>query len=326
MTDKQYPYLVSVLMPAYNASLYIRQAIDSILSQTFSDFEFLIIDDGSTDNTIDIVKKYTDTRIKLIQNEQNRGLVYTLNKGLDIAQGKYIARMDADDICTSHRLEKQVAYMERHSGVTALSCAFRFMNTPHEIHFPTDSERIYIKLLDNTALLHPGAVLRSEVLRQENIRYNADYKHAEDYHLWVQFAEKGLELGNLGDVLVEYRQHEGQVSTTKQAEQDQIKDKIKLEFLSYFFKYFFSEQELQLVNKVDDTSFTEKVILINSLNKVNRKQKFFNPTLFEHYLKQLLYKNRKSAKNTGLKDFLKMFRKNVSFTFIITALKIKIKE
>ena len=326
MTDKQYPHLVSVLMPAYNASLYIREAIDSILSQTFSDFEFLIIDDGSTDNTIDIVKKYTDTRIKLIQNEQNRGLVYTLNKGLDIAQGKYIARMDADDICTSDRLEKQVAYMERHSGVASLSCAFRFMGTPHEIHFPTDGERINIKLLDNTALLHPGAVLRSEVLKRENIRYNADYKHAEDYHLWVQFAEKGLELGNLDDVLVDYRQHEGQVSITKQAEQDQIKDKIKLEFLSYFFKDFFSEQELQSVNKVDDIRFTEKVILIDKLNKVNRRHKFFDPALFEYNLKQLLYNNRKSAKNTGLKDFLKMFRKNVSFTFIITALKIKIKE
>ena len=98
-----------------------------------------------------------------------------------------------------------------------------------------------------------------------------------------------------------------------------------MEFLSYFFKDFFSEQKLQLVNKVDDIPFTEKVILINSLNKVNRKQKFFNPALFEHYLKQLLYKNRKSANNADFKNFLKMFRKNVSFTFIITALMIKMK-
>ena len=108
---------ISVVMPAYNAENYIREAIDSILAQTFRDFEFLIIDDGSTDHTVEIIRSYSDSRIRLYQNERNMGVAATLNRGLDLARGEYIARMDADDISLPERFAKQAAYMDAHPDV-----------------------------------------------------------------------------------------------------------------------------------------------------------------------------------------------------------------
>lgn len=322
----QHKYTVSVLMPAYNAEKYIREAIDSVLKQTFSDFEFIIIDDGSADRTIDLVLEYTDERIKLIRNHENKGLIYTLNKGIELSQGKYIARMDADDISLPERFQKQVEYMDLHDNIAALSCSFLFLGTPYEIHFPTDHERIRIKLLENTALLHPGVMLRKSMFVKENISYNNNYKHAEDYYLWVDLALKGAELGNLDDVLVHYRQHEGQVSVSKQLEQDQIKNNIKHEYLSFYFRKHFGEEELLSVNRINDIPFVEKIILLSQLNKVNRVHKYFKTELFEKYLLELMYKSIPQNKYILPTDFLKMLRKNVSFSFIVTAMKINLKK
>src|SRR5690606_5635129 len=105
--------LVTVLMPAFNPGKYLPEAIESILSQTYSDFEFLIINDGSTDDTLEVIKSYKDSRIRLISRE-NKGLINTLNEGIDAASGQLIARMDADDICLSTRLEKQVKFFDEH--------------------------------------------------------------------------------------------------------------------------------------------------------------------------------------------------------------------
>ena len=102
--------LVSILMPVYNSEKYLREAIKSILNQTFTNFELIIINDGSTDNSLKIIKSFKDNRIKIIKNKGNLGLIKTLNKGIDLAQGKYIARMDADDIAMPKRLEKQIAF------------------------------------------------------------------------------------------------------------------------------------------------------------------------------------------------------------------------
>ena len=109
----------TVLMPVYNAEKYVAEAIDSILNQTFNDFEFLIINDGSTDNSLDIIKSYDDPRITIINNETNLGLSHTLNKGIELARGEYIIRMDADDISLSIRLEKQIEFMDsnQHIGI-----------------------------------------------------------------------------------------------------------------------------------------------------------------------------------------------------------------
>ena len=115
---------VSVVMPAYNAEKYIGEAIDSILNQTFTDFEFIIIDDGSSDRTADIVKSYSDPRIRLLANERNSGIVASLNRGIQKATGKYIARMDADDYSRLDRIKKQVDFLDNHPEVIALGTSF----------------------------------------------------------------------------------------------------------------------------------------------------------------------------------------------------------
>ena len=112
--------MVSVVMPVYNGSKYLKEAIDSILNQTFTNFELIIINDGSTDNSEDIIFSYQDRRIYYLKNEHNKGICITLNRGLDNARGKYIARMDCDDISMPQRLAKQVNYLERHRDVGAL--------------------------------------------------------------------------------------------------------------------------------------------------------------------------------------------------------------
>ena len=112
--------LVTVLLPVYNSEMFLREAIDSILSQSFKDFEFLIINDGSSDNSLNIINSYHDQRIKLIDNIQNKGLIFSLNKGIDLAKGKYIARMDADDISLPERLETQINYFQKYPNAEVI--------------------------------------------------------------------------------------------------------------------------------------------------------------------------------------------------------------
>lgn len=323
MTEITYPYKVSVLMPVYNAEKYLREAIDSILNQTISDYEFLIIDDGSTDSTADIVKSYSDNRIKFIQNEKNEGLIYTLNKGLDLCQGQYIARMDGDDISLPDRFEKQVAYLDHFRGVSILGCAFSYIGTPHEIHFPRDDERIRIRLLECSPIVHPGVMMRASVLKDLNLRYDSRFKHAEDYQLWTQCAMKGLELGNLDDVLLQYRQHENQISVSKQTEQESIKSSIKFEFLSFYFDKYMSEEELMLV--YTNANLIDSAIAFNKLDRLNQKYVFFKPPFLKTFLIDLLYKKNKSQSFLAL-DILRMLKNNVSFAFITAVIKIKLKR
>ena len=129
--------LVSVVMPAYNVEKYVEEAVHSILAQTFCDFEFIIVDDGSTDRTHDILRSFSDPRIRLIFNEKNEGNYPARNRGCRLARGKYIAVMDADDVAMPERLEKQVKYMEEHPDVLACGTAYRLMGRNKVIVQPT---------------------------------------------------------------------------------------------------------------------------------------------------------------------------------------------
>ena len=119
---------LTVLMPVYNAEKYLKPALESILNQTYKDFEFLIIDDGSTDKSLEIIKSYNDSRIRLIGHEQNQKLIATLNEGIKLAQGEYIARMDADDISAPERLQKQMEFLEKHPATVVLGCDFQIID------------------------------------------------------------------------------------------------------------------------------------------------------------------------------------------------------
>lgn len=203
---------VSVVMPAYNAAKYLREAIDSILAQTYTDFEFIIINDGSTDDTRAIIQSYDDPRIVYLENETNSGICVTLNKGLDAARGRYIARMDADDISLPERLAAQVAYMDAHPEVGVAGSDIVVFGedfapyTFKQLHTPEDC---MAGLLFNTCFAHPAVMIRKSVISEHNLRYNDVFRGLEDYELWWQIS-KYSKLNNIDIPLLRYRHHKGQ--------------------------------------------------------------------------------------------------------------------
>ena len=195
---------VTVLMPVYNAEAYLREAISSILGQSFRDFEFLIIDDGSTDGSAEIIRSYSDPRIRFVQNVQNLRLTATLNKGLEMTRGEYIARMDADDISLPERLAKQVAFLDTHPAVGIVGVWARAFGDAHfKIPHPADPEHIRAKLLFDSALVHPAVLMRRSHLDKHSLRYQP-MGHFEDYELWQRAA--GLfPIANIAEYLFLYR-------------------------------------------------------------------------------------------------------------------------
>ena len=205
---------VSVVMSVYNGEKYLRPAIESILNQTFSDFEFIIIDDGSTDESAAIINSYNDARIRLIQQE-NKGLTLALNVGLRAARGKYIARMDADDISHPSRLARQLAYLSQHSEVGVLGTAVQIIddsgNASGKSRYPTSHEVIRWHLCFNDPIMHPTVMMRRGVVIRAG-GYNADMVTAQDYDLWRRLSNV-TRLANMNDVLLFLRRHKNSVSS-----------------------------------------------------------------------------------------------------------------
>lgn len=200
--------LVSVVLPAYNAELYLKEAIDSILEQTFTDFELIVLNDGSSDSTEDIILSYTDSRIVYVKNQENLGLIGTLNKGISLAKGKYIARMDADDISVINRFEMQVRFLEENREyIICGTQANRFYNSVFEskaFNAPVNDESIRIKLLFNSGFIHPSVMFRASPVWENNLKFNDGYKYAEDYYFWLELLKYGKGY-NLKEKLLYYR-------------------------------------------------------------------------------------------------------------------------
>lgn len=209
---------VTVLMSVYNGELFIREAVESILGQTFADFEFLIIDDGSTDTTPEILASYQDRRIRLYTNPKNRGLISSLNKGLALAKGTYLARMDADDVSLPERLKKQITYMETHRDVgicgTWLSFFTRIPGVGGKYCPNGNSKHIEANLIFENVIQHPTVVVRTDVLRRNKLTYPTIFPHAEDYGLWVRLIGKA-KFAIIPEILLHYRLHSDQIGQTK---------------------------------------------------------------------------------------------------------------
>jgi len=248
--------LVTVLMPVYNGEPYLRSALESILSQTFSDFEFLIIDDGSTDGSAAIVESYTDPRIRHERNGANLGLIKTLNNGLDLARGRYVARMDCDDISLPSRLARQVAFMENHPEIAVCGASFRKFGAANKtVLCKTDPESIRCGLLFDAMVGHPAAVMRRDILDRFSLRYDPEYQNAEDYHLWTQVAGHAS-LANLGEALLLYRVHPCQVTHRMAEGQRQMAGKIRLsQLLSMGISP--SRREFELHQAISTCSYPE---------------------------------------------------------------------
>jgi glycosyltransferase involved in cell wall biosynthesis len=209
------PPCVSVIMPVFNGERYLDEAVRSILDQTFSDFEFIIIDDGSTDRTSAILKSYTDVRIKVV-DQRHQGLVASLNQGLAIARGGYVARMDGDDIAFPHRLEKQVTFLRTHPGTGILGTACRLIDANgRDLGFRqwpiNDLEIRWVSLL-SSPFGHPTVMICRDILSRNGLKYEEAFQGVEDYGFWTKVLNYTCGW-NLVEPLLRYRMHEDSVTS-----------------------------------------------------------------------------------------------------------------
>ena len=222
---------VSVLMPVYKTpEKFLREAIESILAQTFTDFEFLILDDCPTYDREHIVKSYTDKRIKYAKNPQNMGISASRNKLIDMAQGEYLAIFDHDDISLPERLEKEVTYLDTHPKCGVVSCAKKNIIGGKVVVYPENNTEITRQLFVSCCVIHSASMVRKSVLEANNIRYEEEYSPAEDYAMYCRLVGK-TEFHNLPEVLFHYRNFAGNTThLQKQKMNDktvQIKDFVR---------------------------------------------------------------------------------------------------
>lgn len=219
---------ISVLMPVYNGERYLCEAVESILGQTFMDYEFIIIEDGSTDSTWEILTEYRDPRIRLVKNNHNMGVTRSLNNGLRLAKGEYIARMDADDVSLPERFEKQVEYMEAHPEIGVLGTWIEYIDENGvplgEWRMPTSPVLIGWSLFFGTCLIHPSVMMRRNVIEQVGF-YRLEPLYAEDYDLWVRLSTV-TRIANIPEILLRRRVVKDGVCSRHSQSQEQAVVKI----------------------------------------------------------------------------------------------------
>ena len=237
---------VSVIMAVYNTKEeWLRESIESILNQTFSDFEFIIINDGSSNNAEEIILSYKDKRIKYIKQE-NQGLAKSLNNGLQIAQGEYIARMDSDDISLPSRFEKQVNFLDKNKEISILGTWFEIFPETQIIKHPEKID--FLTLLKYCCLGHPTVMFRREDFEKHNLKYNETFKAAQDYDLWSR-AIRYIKMANLQEVLLKYRWHNESITQTKAEIQQKNAQKVKQNMLDFL------TDDVIMQNKILDLVF-----------------------------------------------------------------------
>jgi hypothetical protein len=209
-------------MPVFNGDRFLREAVDSVLNQSFRAFEFIIINDGSTDSSAAILDSYqrSDSRIR-VHHRSNHGLIDSLNCGCNLASGRYIARMDADDVTVRERFEWQIEFMEEHPEVAVVGGGVEFIDGSGKslgvMHYPREKAELKSAVLRQNVLQHPAVLMRKDAFVYAG-GYRAAFVDAEDYDLWLRIAEK-FELANLSPVVIKYRIHQNQVSKRKVRQQ-----------------------------------------------------------------------------------------------------------
>ncbi len=227
----RFPF-VSVIMPVFNGEKYLNEAIESILNQTYTNFEFIIINDGSTDTSEEIILSYKDSRIVYIKNPENYKLIQTLNIGFSLAKGRYIARMDADDISHPDRLQKQVQFLELNKDYGLIGSGVNLFHGANksQLLYHTDHASLKFALAFYCPFIHPSVMIRSSVLHNIDCVFDANYVHAEDYELWTRLAFK-TKMANLPEYLLDYRLHASQISSQYNLHQIDLAISIRKKYL-----------------------------------------------------------------------------------------------
>lgn len=214
---------ISVIMSAYNVEKYLAESIESILSQTYRNFEFIITDDRSTDSTYKIMSRYTDKRMKVIKNNENKGLTKNLNTMIHQSKGKYIARMDGDDISLKDRLKNQFEYMQANPETAVVGGQGILINESGEeiskVLVPIGHESILSRIFVMNQFFHPAMLIRKKALEKVHF-YDEKYLKSQDYNLIFKLISEGYKVANLNEVVLKYRIHSESISQFSQSEQD----------------------------------------------------------------------------------------------------------
>lgn len=279
---------VTLYLPVFNAAPYLSEAIDSILMQSYNNFEFIIIDDGSVDNSSEIISSFTDSRIRKIKNEINLGIRKTANIALREARGKYIIRMDSDDISLPHRIEEQVDFMEKNPGIGISSCYLQLFGDENGVwEFPITDDECKAGLFWGTTITQPGSIIRTNVIRKNNIFYEESGEgFAEDWEFFYKLRSV-TNFGNVGKVLVKYRRHQNNITKKFKEKSYQLNLQMSKRILEDL-GIDGTERELslhlfvntQIKEKPDKKFIFEARQWLNRLIEHNNKTRFFPKNAF----------------------------------------------
>ncbi len=281
--------LISVILPVHNGAPYLDEAIVSILKQTHDNFELIVINDGSTDESLEILEKYAiqDGRMIII-NRQNKGLVYSLNEGILKAKGKYIARMDADDVSDSFRLESQIEHIEKHN-LDICGGHYLLIDGEGKINglnvVPTSHQMCTLSLLFKVPFSHPSVMLRKQFLDKNSLEYGQSvYKVAEDLDLWLRMHKCGARFGNVDSVVLKYRMLGESLSKVNIAP---ILKETKA-MLHQFYKDNHQQLALIIKNLPSVLNEEEKSLLVRYIYQRVKRLDFSNVSLMKEIDKKII--------------------------------------
>ena len=281
---------VSILMPVYNVAPYLREAMDSILTQTYADFELIVLDDCSPDNSAEILDTYTDERIVRYRGEKNMGLSNVLNVGMAMARGELIARMDSDDISTPERLAMQVAYLDAHPEVDLCSCGMELFGAKQETWVrETNVEDVKITALYHSPILHASSVWRRVSFERAGLCFQQEMVPAEDYDMWTRAMAAGLQLVNIPQVMYHYRIHPSQATT--QTDKTAKKDR---EVKANYLRMLYPTEDMSTVNLLPAQSASDLERIKQSvahLLEANKRTPFFEQMRLEKRMWNYYYRN-----------------------------------
>jgi len=292
-------------MSVYNGDKYLKESIISILNQTLANFKFVIINDASTDNSLDIIKNFSDPRIKLINNSQNIGLTKSLNIGLKECQGKYIARIDTDDLALPNRLQVQYDFMEANPNIALCGSNSELINENGEIigqkKKVTNPLHIKFKIIFTNPFLHPSLFFRKDIIKQ----YNEEFLYAQDYELTSRLIQNHS-LTNIPETLIKYRVSNNSITENKNSRQIQLSNALKISTTN---ANYYLNLSLFQVKDIIDIINNKKINLFPFLKALKNYKKITSVFISKENLNKeqssQILSIYKSDRNQAFKNFFK---------------------
>jgi glycosyltransferase involved in cell wall biosynthesis len=280
---------ITVIMPVYNGMPFLKDAVDSIINQDFQDFELIILNDASTDDSADFINGLGDPRIVKVHHSVNQGLINTLNEGLKLSRGKFIARMDQDDISYKHRFSRQLSFFYNNQNISMCGTFARIIGSDSILTYPTEHEELRLAMLELNPFIHPSTMFKSSIIKDYGLYYKDDYKSAEDYEFWFNMSSK-VSVANVPEVLLDYRVHPKQISSNDRKTQITSADKVRFNAVESIIGRNLSEDEKNIHFKflygVNTDSFQMRRVLhwIEKLKKENFENGIYLSSIFNNWI------------------------------------------